>query len=59
MFVLEAPASVVLVITFVPDIAPFITKPVKLPSDVTLGCAAVCNVPVILVDVKSVKPLPT
>ena len=37
IFVLEAPTSVVLVMTFVPDIAPFITKPVKLPRDVTFG----------------------
>ena len=37
MFVLEAPASVVLVITFVPETAPFITKLVKLPRDVMFG----------------------
>ncbi len=32
---------------------PFEVKLVKVPKDVTLGCAAVCNVPVKLVAVKS------
>ena len=37
MFVFEAPAKVVLVITLVPDIAPSITKAVKAPSEVMFG----------------------